>query len=437
MSISRHEIESFVLQNFQLRYKVEAEELLKVVKAISVPVFSELDVISNVEHCAVEFADYKGENIPYFFSKGLINKGYQIEQGKAQFQFDVFLAIFFFLSGYQEVKWKSEGDNLGRFKYKDSVQFALNFPLTPVVDYYYDILAEALKTLGLKFTAHLSKTQVYLTHDVDNVWGWKQDAFYALKKKDVSKAIAIVKRHLQGKDEWKNILEIASLEKQYGYKSCFYFLTEKGVFNNLPNADYSFTSRYIQDAIGGLRDNDFVIGLHGALNSFNDTNYLAKQKNDFVDNVQHHRFHFLHYTLQASIQTIEEVGLDTDSSMGWAEQPGFRMGTCFPFLPFNFEKNTISTFVEIPLVIMDTTLNSSAYLNVGLKGATNILKKTFEAVDKVNGVFTVLWHNNYFTSGKFAGWGKVYETLLVDLKKQGVEDFTESKMMKYIQDRVS
>lgn len=437
MSISRKEIESYVLQNLQLRFRVEESELDKALSAISVPIYTEIERVKGLESCGVEFSEFRGENIPYFFSIGIKNNGYQLEKGVVHFQFDVYLAIFFFLSGYQEVKWGSNGDTLGRFKFEDSIQSALNFALTPVVDYYYIILAEALKELGLELIPHQSSTQVFLTHDVDNVWGWKQDAFHALKNKNLSRVFTLGKNHLLGNDEWKNLLEIAALELQYGFKSCFYFLTERGTYNNLPNADYSFTSKYIQESIKELRGKGFIIGLHGALNSFGDTNYLAKQKNDFVANVQHHRFHFLHYTLQNSIKTMEDVGLDTDSSMGWAEQPGFRMGTCFPYLPYCFEKNTTSSLVEIPLVLMDTTLNSKAYLNTGKEGALNIIKETFKAVNKVNGVFTVLWHNNYFTSGKFAGWGKVYENLLADLKANEVGDFTQSAMMKYIQDRVS
>lgn len=65
--------------------------------------------------------------------------------------------------------------------------------------------------------------------------------------------------------------------------------------------------------------------------------------------------------------------------------------------------------LEVPLIVMDTTLKSNIYMNLspeeGLSKIINLMHK----VKKYNGIFTLLWHNTSFYSGGWAEWEHILE----------------------------
>jgi len=54
------------------------------------------------------------------------------------------------------------------------------------------------------------------------------------------------------------------------------------------------------------------------------------------------------------------AGLAYDSSLGFAETCGFRNGANFAFPPYDFEREGPCSFLEIPLAIMDGSLQLSS-----------------------------------------------------------------------------
>jgi len=97
---------------------------------------------------------------------------------------------------------------------------------------------------------------------------------------------------------------------------------------------------------------------------------------------------------------------------GFAEHIGFRRGTCLPFYLYNFEKNDISTVLEIPLIAMDASLLFNKYMGLSLKESVPAVVALIEEVKKFNGVFTILWHNTSFSDYKYTGWCEVYEQII-------------------------
>lgn len=172
------------------------------------------------------------------------------------------------------------------------------------------------------------------------------------------------------------------------YYDCDYELNESVVFANDKQPLYSVLEKLVSYG--------FEIGLHGSFNTYNNADLLVNQKEMLQKNLKHQvsalRQHYLHFEIKCTPQVIQEASFLTDSSVGFNKGTGFRSGTCFPYyLPYS--KSTSSTVLELPLVLMDTSMIFHSGLNW-----QHIYKKTeqlISQVESVGGCFTVNFHPNY------------------------------------------
>lgn len=94
----------------------------------------------------------------------------------------------------------------------------------------------------------------------------------------------------------------------------------------------------------------------------------------------------------------EQAGFHYDSTMGYADRPGFRCGTCHAYPMFDpLEQNQLQ-LVQRPLIAMECSVISIPYLGLGY-GTDSLalfqrLKQNWQA-DAHH--FTLLWHNSHFT----------------------------------------
>jgi hypothetical protein len=92
--------------------------------------------------------------------------------------------------------------------------------------------------------------------------------------------------------------------------------------------------------------------------------------------------------------------------MGFAEHEGFRSGFSFPYYPYYFAEDRPFNVLEIPLTIMDNTLNQYRHMNA--EEAWLAVKSQLEYVERSGGCCTLLWHNTYFDESMYPGYGGVY-----------------------------
>jgi len=124
------------------------------------------------------------------------------------------------------------------------------------------------------------------------------------------------------------------------------------------------------------------------------------------------RFHFLMFDPIKTPSILESSGIKYDSTLGFAESIGFRRGTCFPFYLYDFQNQSISNVLEIPLMVMDASLSGQKYMNLNPTSAFSAIKPIIDEVHKFEGVFTILWHNTFFSKYKYTGWSAVLEETL-------------------------
>jgi hypothetical protein len=233
----------------------------------------------------------------------------------------------------------------------------------------------------------------------------------------------IIFANLLLRPQWLNMDKIMKIEDEFGFKSTFYWLVNKGrTKDGFKNSDYAIGSKHVQNQIECVQKKGWENGLH---KSISDDSFVTEMnKLGFMP--LGNRYHFLKFNIHANFKDIESAGLKFDGSLGFAEEMGFRNSYGLPYKPYNFETQKAYQFVECPLHIMDTTLHG--YQKVSADEAFRKITAFMES-NSNDAVFSVLWHNNYFTDYKYGDYFKLYKKLLQYFVDSKYECITQSQMI--------
>lgn len=351
--------------------------------------------------------------IPFFFDKENTQIFQKIDN-QWIINFDLIASSFYLLSGWQEYFSKNR-DEYGRFRFEESCQKTLGLTHIPVVNYYFDILKTVIeKAYQVKINTpkwDQKDFAVCLTHDIDTCQSaWLEGSFSAIKKKNFLTPVRLITKKIINKDAWFNFSEIIDIEKQFHANSTFFFIPNHQKKLGIKNADYHISDPKIKSVFNLLLDQGYEIGLHGSTGThLNERSFLQDIRALKIP-IRGNRFHFLLYDSTSTPSILDNSGLLYDSSLGFAEQYGFRNSFCFPFKPYDITHDRPFAFFEVPLVIMDGTLQK--YLNLSPVNCVEVVNKIIKEVKKFGGCFTVLWHNTHFSEYKYPGWKKGYIGIL-------------------------
>ena len=107
------------------------------------------------------------------------------------------------------------------------------------------------------------------------------------------------------------------------------------------------------------------------------------------------RMHYLRWFGPHVWRAMANNGLQHDASLGFADHIGFRCGTCHPFQGYDVVHNQTIDIVVHPLTVMDVSVIDPAYMALGSgEAAFTRIDAIRKACKKVNGDFTLLWHNS-------------------------------------------
>lgn len=257
---------------------------------------------------------------------------------------------------------------------------------------------------------------VCLTHDIDTVY-----KAYQTKGIELLSALAHGKsndlKRITGelrdvKYPYCNFEEILSLEEEYGATSTFFFLALK-----YGDQDYSYGVEDLAAEIGMIADRGWEVGLHGGHRAYADAQELKEEKArlERVTNqpVTGYRNHFLRFRVPETWEYLSEAGFTYDTTFGYADCAGFRNGMCYPFRPYDCEKMQAIGITEIPLTVMDCTLDT--YMRLGPRQSWDLVKHLINNVERCHGVVTLLWHNTYLNEEGM----KFYEKMLRYCREKG------------------
>lgn len=385
------------------------------IKSSSTKIFEQK---TDLDPAEITWNTWLGADIPFLFS-GRNLPVYEYDGKKIRINYDIIAASFYFLSGWQE--WVAASrDELGRFSFTQSLQNRLKIAGIPVVNYYFDVLKTAIeKAYNLEIPFRNSFT-AFISHDVDKMEsGWKEGGLRALKSGKAGEFLSLQKSKISGKDAWFNLSEIARIEMDENIRSTFFIMARKGQSAKLDNADYDIKQSKYQASLEFLAANDFEIAVHGSLSSHKNIELLKEDITRLDREIQGNRFHYLNFEIDKTVSMLEKSGLQYDSTLGFSETIGFRNGICHPFRLYDLAKERQSHVLEIPLNFMDATLNQSKYMGVTRDRVLPLAAELMDEVQKFNGVFSLNWHNTYFSPHKFNGWREIFLDIISELKNRG------------------
>lgn len=384
---------------------------------------------------APNYRDWAGQRVPFFFDSQPESSLLTLAPGRAIINADVISGAFYLLSGWQEY-FSNTRDRHGRFPYAASVQKQYGFVAMPVVNYYFDVLKTAVEhVIGEKLRQRRwscsAPFAACITHDIDALHSaWKSPAKAALKRGHLLGFGRQAWQHLARPDAWNNLEAVADTVAQYGAASTFFMLPElRPGTDGTPNADYTITPA-LRKRLHQLRLQGFEIGLHGSIGTATEAARLSQEKATLGLNSEGLRFHYLRWEPRITPGLVDSDGsFAYDSTLGFAEHFGFRNSYCLPFYPFDFATGTACHFLEIPLNVMDATLQHPNYLQLQPEEILPALKPMFAETEQFGGVATVLWHNDHFDPANASTGPRQFAEIMAFLQQRGAVFLTGSQIV--------
>jgi hypothetical protein len=369
----------------------------------------------------VNFCMFNGNHLPFLFSSG--GAIFSFTQESCILRKDIVAGGFYFLTCWHEYIISNLGLPRGRVDYKESLQYRWDFTETPVVDIYCQVLLYGIQRVLPEFNRDIAwqenkKFAVSLSHDIDywRYWDTKtiNDTYkYNLQtflKRPLNASYKLLGHYLHKRfiyNHYQRLRKILQKEQDLNVRSTWFLLAGAAFAD--PRQNYIADMAIREEIIDLLGQED--VGLHGSPESAYDPDILNAELNRLRElgfNPTGFRTHYLHFDYQKSFANLEAAGIKYDSTLGYWENIGFRAGISVPFYPFNIAENRPFRVLEIPLIVMDTTLYSHKAMNMSPNAGKRALKRLIAVAAKYQSHLSLLWHNTSFDPVDYPGWGRLY-----------------------------
>lgn len=386
----------------------------------------------------IHYGDIRLSDDEYFIKEhALIFENYIIKRDFAKefHEFDIFSKIFVLVSRYEEYIRgddsteiaSSRFDAHGRFNASASIASELGFLQQPVVNQWVMEIKESLLQHFPYLKIPPPQYKLQLTYDIDQAWAFKNkgllrniggfftDLLNRRFKNAFDRLSVIV--HLNNDPQY-TFDYIEKLHKKYEHKISeqpvfFWLLGDYGKFDK----NISWGNKSLQRLIRRM-SKKYKMGIHPSYASNTGLNILKMEierlrkilKSD-TEGVFLSRQHFLKLTFPNTYRNLIRVGIQSDYTMGYADNIGFRAGIATPFYWYDLGNEEVTNLKIYPFQVMEVTLKE--YLKLSPDEVIAYVKPMIEATQAVGGTFTTLWHNSTLSETEgYEGWRRVYHQIL-------------------------
>lgn len=389
----------------------------------------------------IKFFNFENESIPILFHNNF-TEPFIFDQNRKQLTIfiDIFASAFYFLSLWDEYVIK-ERDNHNRFIGKNSLLNKLDFLRKPIVTIYFNYLIFLINNY---FNINIQKRNSYasLTHDIDYIKKWSPGIIYreciqyfllnrlnVNFRKRFSRFYEFLKAFLIKNDPYLNSLnKIIEFELKNNIRSTFFIKTG---CTSKHDVSYSVKNKFVKRKVEFLKEQNFDVGLHPSYKTYNNEIIMKDEKNRLINLLNNDKFgvrqHYLRYDINITPIIHEKLYFIYDSSLGYHDVEGFRTGFSFPHYLYSNKNDKVLNIIEIPLVIMDSTLEY--YRKLKPQQALNVIKEITNIIQKYGGVLTILFHNTCYDELDYPGWGSVYEDMVHNFINNNIQILTLQKIL--------
>lgn len=326
------------------------------------------------------------------------------------------LGLAYWMLTRQEEVGRTDLDNHGRFPAVHSHAYKHSYLERPIVDEWLHVLGQVITRTwpGIVLAQHQFSMKV--SHDVDapSLYAFKAwrmigriMAGHVLKRHDLHACSTTLKvkwatrDRLHRADPYNTFDWLMDVSEANGMTSAFYFLCGRTSNND---AEYEIEHPAILELLQRIDRRGHEIGLHPSYGTYRSPDLIKHESHRLREALRltgiaqrdfGGRMHYLRWEQPTTLRALNDAGMVYDSTLSYADRPGFRCGSCFEYPAFDpVAQETLSIRIR-PLIAMECTIIDREYLGLGTTDAAEIkfsaLKK---ACESVHGCFTLLWHNS-------------------------------------------
>ncbi|MDT0636364.1 polysaccharide deacetylase family protein [Spectribacter hydrogenoxidans] len=336
-----------------------------------------------------------------------------VDRDGAVLHFDLLTMTWWILSRAEEVS-RDEVDKHGRFPAKASHAWQHGYLDRPIVDEWLQVFRAAAQRVWPDLALCSHPYRVAQGHDVDRPSRYAfvglgaacrrvaGDLIHRRWESALAAPLSWASRaHLHSCDPYNTFDLLMDRADAGGWKARFFFLA--GVTSPQFDGDYSLEDSAIVALVSSIRERGHDVGIHPSYGTFDSVEKLAAEVDRFrhtfdVDEI-HSRMHYLRWRHPDTLRNLSAAGVTHDYTLGYAEAPGFRCGTCFEYEAYDPVDDTSVPIQLTPLVAMDVSLLSDQYYEGAAERRIQMLRQLVDACRRVNGCFSFLWHNSELDSG--------------------------------------
>jgi hypothetical protein len=335
---------------------------------------------------------------------------------------DIFGSAFFMLTRYEEVVRK-ERDAYDRFPAAVSLAYQEGFLKRPIIDEYVEVLWASMQHLWPQLRRKPRQFELKVSHDVDSPsrFGFCNPRSFvrrmggdilkrgAFKNACLAPWIALnTRKALHPLDPYNTFNWLMDQSEKFGLTSAFYFMC--GRTDPFRDTDYEPEHPAIRGLMRRIYHRGHEIGLHPSFNTYQNPNSIATEAARLKricaeEGIKQHewggRMHYFRWETPTTLYGWQQAGMTYDSTLGYADCPGFRCGTCQEYPAFDPVAGEVLKLRIRPLIVMECSVIAESYLGLGTTSkAFEMILQLKNACRKVNGNFTLLWHNSQLTAAQ-------------------------------------
>ncbi len=334
--------------------------------------------------------------------------------------FDLFAASFYLVSRYEEYL-EYTPDKHGRFPAKSSIAYQSGFLQKPVVNIWAKHLLELLQNEYPRLESKPIHEYTFSpSYDIDIAFSYLSKGIMRtiggflghLRQLDFDQIFDRTKVLLSGKNDPYDTFKYQqeTHNKYRGLRPNYFFLLgEYGAFDKNIATD---RWRY-QNLIQSINDH-YNIGIHPSYKS-NSDDQIVQQELQMISaivkkDITRSRQHYIKLHLPDTYQTLLDLEIEKDYSMGFPEELGFRAGIASSFNFYLLNQEIKVPLKIYPFCIMDVTLRD--YKKLSPETAIKKIEEIVASVKSVDGLCSVVWHNHSLSQiDGWEEWRTVYESM--------------------------
>jgi peptidoglycan/xylan/chitin deacetylase (PgdA/CDA1 family) len=356
-------------------------------------------------------------SLPLLFGDGRFEPG----PGEIRLPCDISGSAFFMLSRYEEAVRGAARDRHGRFPGRGSIAGREAIADRPVVDEWVEVLAWALQRLVPGWQRPRRPGSVWVSCDVDAPYspgfksmhrGLRHAASLWVNERQFGRGLhaawltAAARAGIAVRDPVDTFDWMLDVNERAGRRMTFFFIARRAPapVDGWAEIDDTRVHALLRRIVGRGHE----VGLHGSYGSVDEPQRIGVELDALSQAVRRcggtqgvpigTRQHYLRWHVAGAVPTaraLAQAGLAWDSTLGYADLPGFRCGTGHAFPVFDLEARAPLPLVERPLVLMEVTLLSRVYGAMPAGGeALAVATALRRRCERLGGEFALLWHNN-------------------------------------------